>query len=90
MLNDLIGNRLAIHPGESLYLAGLSTSIEAGKKTARNLKFYGRFPFRLTRVGFHDVVLVDDLLAALGRGPIMLQPPPPPPPKRPRGRPRKE
>jgi hypothetical protein len=86
--------RLAITPGEALFVAGYSQSVATGNKSATNLQARRVFPFpiRHLRIGaqLKKVVLVSDIEAAL-RG----EPPAPklgeevtPPPTR-RGRPRK-
>lgn len=58
--------RIAVHPGEALFLAGLASSITAGKKTARNRLSLGTYPFPTRAVAGRRVVLVADVLAALG------------------------
>lgn len=81
-----IAGRLAVKPWEALWLAGLAGSPAQAAKTARNRICDGRFPLPLRRVGGRPVVLVADLLAALG-----IEPPPVEralPSRRP-GRPRK-
>jgi hypothetical protein len=86
--------RLAVTPGEALFLAGYSESVTTGHKSATNLQSRRVFPFpvRYLLIGqqVKKVVLVSDIEAAL-RG----EPPTPPlreevtsPPTR-RGRPRK-
>jgi hypothetical protein len=58
--------RLAIHPGEALYLIGYSRTLEGAKKTARNLIYRNAFPLPLTMVAGHYRVLVPDLFRGLG------------------------
>lgn len=58
--------RLAIHPGEALYLIGYSRTLEGAKKTARNLIYRNAFPLPLTLVAGHYRVLVPDLFRGLG------------------------
>jgi hypothetical protein len=58
--------RLAIHPGEALYLIGYSRTLQGAKKTARNLIYRNEFPLPLTLVAGHQRVLVPDLVRVLG------------------------
>ena len=58
--------RLAIHPGEALYLIGYSRTLQGAKKTARNLIYRNEFPLPLTLVAGHKRVLVPDLIHVLG------------------------
>ena len=89
-----IQKRLAVTPGEALFLAGYSASVTTGNKSATNLQARRVFPFKIRHLKIGEaikkVVLVSDIEAAL-RG----EPPAPaqadevtPPPIR-RGRPRK-
>ncbi|MEW5892469.1 MAG: hypothetical protein AB1697_04960 [Pseudomonadota bacterium] len=61
-----IKGRLALHPAEALLLAGLSRDMDAARKTARNKISRGIYPFRVRRIGKQNVVLVKDVLEALG------------------------
>lgn len=89
-----IQKRLAVTPGEALFVAGYSQSVATGNKSATNLQARRVFPFpvRHLLIGqqVKKVVLVADIQAAL-----LGQPPEPamaeevtPTPTR-RGRPRK-
>lgn len=86
--------RLAVTPGEALYLAGYSESVTTGHKSATNLQSRRVFPFpvRHLRIGqqVKKVVLVADIEAALcGQAPApRLADEVTSPPAR-RGRPRK-
>uniref|UniRef100_E6PNL7 Uncharacterized protein n=1 Tax=mine drainage metagenome TaxID=410659 RepID=E6PNL7_9ZZZZ len=68
--------KLAVSPGESLFLVGYSRSVETGYKSAANLIWLGEFPFpiRILRVGDREkkVVLVADIEDAL-RGRLAAQ-----------------
>ena len=44
------GGRLAIHPGEALYLVGYSRTLQGAKKTAPNLIYRNAYPLPLTIV----------------------------------------
>lgn len=61
--------RLAVTPGEALFLAGYSGSVTTGHKSASNLQSRGVFPFpvRHLLIGqqVKKVVLVSDIEAAL-------------------------
>lgn len=83
--------RLAIHPGEALYLIGYSRTLEGAKKTARNLIYRNAFPLPLTMVAGHYRVLVPDLFRGLGLDDSAVPEPAVQPviPKRGPGRPRK-
>jgi len=89
-LRRQFGDRAAVSPGESLVVLG-STAIADPARAAAQRKRRNSFPFRLTRIGRHDLVLICDMAAALVGPPP--SPPPPPPPaleeKRGPGRPRK-
>jgi len=60
------GGRLAIHPGEALYLVGYSRTLQGAKKTARNLIYRNAYPLPLTLVAGHQRVLVRDLMRITG------------------------
>ena len=60
------GGRLAIHPGEALYLVGYSRPLQGAKKTARNLIYRNAYPLPLTIVAGHQRVLVRDLMRLTG------------------------
>lgn len=83
--------RLAIHPGEALYLIGYSRTLQGAKKTARNLIYRNAFPLPLTMVAGHYRVLVPDLFRGLGLDDSAVPEPAVQPamPKRGPGRPRK-
>lgn len=88
--------RLAVTPGEALFLAGYSESVTTGYKSAANLQSRGVFPFpvRRLRIGEREkkVVLVADIEAALRGGPpapTLPQEVTSPPTRRGPGRPRK-
>lgn len=66
MDRNTINGKLALRPGEALLVAGLARDIGAGEKTARNKISLGTFPFRLTTIAGKKLVLVRDLLVALG------------------------
>jgi len=89
-------SRLAVTPGEALFLAGYSASITTGHKSASNLQSRRVFPFpiRQLRIGeqVKKVVLVSDIEAALRGGapaPPLLEEVTSPPARRGPGRPRK-
>ena len=62
-------HRLAVTPGEALFLAGYSESITTGHKSASNLQAQRVFPFPIRRLKIGDrekkVVLLRDIEAAL-------------------------
>ncbi|MEW6513557.1 MAG: hypothetical protein AB1443_06105 [Pseudomonadota bacterium] len=60
------GGRLAIHPGEALYLVGYSRTLQGAKKTARNLIYRNAYPLPLTIVAGQQRVLVRDLMRLTG------------------------
>ncbi len=71
--------KIAVSPGEALFLVGYSRSADTGKKTAANLIWKGEYPFPIRRfmVGGKEkkIVLVDDIRAALlGQPPAPAQP----------------
>lgn len=66
MDRNTVNGKLALRPGEALLVAGLARDIGAGEKTARNKISLGTFPFRLTTIAGKKLVLVRDLLVALG------------------------
>jgi hypothetical protein len=66
MLPFDFGGRLAIHPGEALYIVGYSRTLDGGKKTARNLMSRGAYPLPLTIVAGNPRVIVTDLLRFVG------------------------
>lgn len=68
MLSFDFGGRLAIHPGEALYIVGYSRTLEGGKKTARNLMSRNAYPLPITLVARQRRVLVSDVLRAVGIG----------------------
>lgn len=61
-----LDGRLAIKPGEALWVAGLSSSLAAARKTARNRISDGRFPFPVRHLNGRALVLVADIFQALG------------------------
>lgn len=86
--------KLAVSPGEALFMAGYSGSVAAGQKSASNLQSRGVYPFRIRHLQIggraKKIVLIDDIEAAL-RGDVA-QPPLPDEVSAPvqrRGRPRK-
>jgi hypothetical protein len=87
-------NRLAVTPGEALFLAGYSESVTTGHKSATNLQSRRVFPFPIRHLKIGEqvkkVVLVADIEAALrGQAPApQLDDEVTSPPTR-RGRPRK-
>lgn len=60
------GGRLAIHPGEALYLVGYSRTLQGAKKTARNLIYRNAYPLPLTMVAGNLRVLVRDIMRVTG------------------------
>lgn len=68
MLPFDFGGRLAIHPGEALYIVGYSRTLEGAKKTARNLMSRNAYPLPITLVARQRRVLVSDVLRAVGIG----------------------
>lgn len=64
--HDILKGRVAVHPGDALYVSGLGETREAAAKTARNKIYNKTYPFPLTRVGSRWVVTVVNLMAALG------------------------
>lgn len=58
--------KIAVAPWESLVLSGLSRDKEAAQKTSRNKICNGTFPFATREIGGKKVVLVADILSALG------------------------
>jgi hypothetical protein len=85
------GGRLAIHPGEALYLVGYSRTLQGAKKTARNLIYRNAYPLPLTIVAGHQRVLVRDLMRLTGNeeSVSLAAVAPPTPKRRSPGRPRK-
>ncbi len=93
---QLTPKKIAVSPGEALFLVGYSRSEETGYKTAANLLALGKFPFPVRRfeIGGRQkkLVLVSDIQAALlGQPTAPLQPQEvtSPPTRRGPGRPRK-
>ena len=68
MLPFDFGGRLAIHPGEALYIVGYSRTLEGAKKTARNLMSRNAYPLPITLIARQRRVLVSDVLRAVGIG----------------------
>jgi len=85
------GGRLAIHPGEALYLVGYSRTLQGAKKTARNLIYRNAYPLPLTIVAGQQRVLVRDLMRLTGNeeSVSLAAVAPPTPKRRGPGRPRK-
>jgi hypothetical protein len=92
-LNEM-PQRMAVTPGEALFLAGYSSSVTTGNKSATNLQARRVFPFPIRHLNIGQqvkkVVLVADIEAALRGEPpaAKLDEEVTPPPTR-RGRPRK-
>lgn len=61
--------KIAVSPGEALFLVGYSRTAETGYKTAANLLALGKFPFPVRRFQIagreKKIVLVSDIQAAL-------------------------
>jgi hypothetical protein len=92
----LSAGKIAVSPGEALFLVGYSRSAETGYKTAANLMSRGEFPFTVRRFEIagreKKLVLVSDIRAAvLGQPQAPTQPleVTSPPASRGPGRPRK-
>ncbi len=85
------GGRLAIHPGEALYLVGYSRTLQGAKKTASNLIYRNVFPLPLTIIAGNQRVLVRDIMRLTGNEESVSLPAvaPPTPKRRSPGRPRK-
>lgn len=85
------GGRLAIHPGEALYLVGYSRTLQGAKKTARNLIYRNAYPLPLTMVAGNLRVLVRDIMRVTGNeeSVSLAAVAPPTPKRRGPGRPRK-
>lgn len=66
MNNIDFGGRLAIHPGEALYLVGYSRTLQGAKKTARNLIYRNAYPLPLTIIAGNQRVLVRDIMRLTG------------------------
>ncbi|MDA8260856.1 MAG: hypothetical protein M0Z99_35350 [Betaproteobacteria bacterium] len=93
---QFIGQKIAVAPGEALFLVGYSRSAETGYKTAANLMSRGEFPFTVRRFEIagreKKLVLVSDIQAALlgqPQAPAQPQEVTSPPTSRGPGRPRK-
>ncbi|MDE2268789.1 MAG: hypothetical protein KGL33_07230 [Betaproteobacteria bacterium] len=87
--------RLAVTPGEALFLAGYSESVTTGNKSATNLQSRRVFPFPIRHLNIGEqvkkVVLVKDIEAALrGEPPAAKLEEEVAPPLTRRGRPRKD
>lgn len=66
---QLAAGKIAVSPGEALFLVGYSRTAETGHKTAANLLALDKFPFPVRRFEIagreKKLVLVSDIQAAL-------------------------